>query len=302
MKTKGSNAVFMFFSFLIVLVCAYYIPVMMPGDFYTTFYSDAGVNSDSVIKTYVERSFAGYITGILTLDFGYSKLFMVDCFGIIFKSFLFTAFLSTISIGFSFYAGLFLGLKSAWRKGGKLDKSLTMTASFLEGIPDVVVASVLLILFSLKFAVFPSGGTSGDISFSELLSRSVLPVFSLIILNISSFFLAARASALKEVDRNYVEVLRAKGTEKKKIIYRHILINSISPVISRLGVRLSYMLTSIIAVEAVFSYPGLGGLLMQAVNVRDIDLIRGIVVFSSFFVFVMMFLVDFINNRLSERL
>lgn len=183
-------------------------------------------------------------------------------------------FAAIIALPLSF----FLGTITAVRRG-PFDRILLLVAVVLSAMPDFVIAITLVILFAtVVFTIFPGvalvpPGTSPLDHPSEL----VLPVTTLVLLNVPYLYRLVRASMIDVLGSEYVAMARLKGMPPRIVIVRHALRNALLPAIQGSGIVLGWLLGSVVVVENVFQYPGLGSALTDAVHNRDLPVIQGVV-------------------------
>ena len=171
-----------------------------------------------------------------------------------------------------------LGAASAVRRG-TVDQSMLMVAIVLSALPDFVIAITLVILFAtVAFQLFPAvslippGSSPLDYP-SEL----VLPVASLVLLNVPYLYRLVRASMTDVLGSEYVAMARLKGMPPRIVIVRHALRNAMLPAIQGAGLVMGWLLGSVVIVESVFQYPGLGSALTSAIQERDLPVIQAVV-------------------------
>lgn len=183
-----------------------------------------------------------------------------------------------ISLVFAIPLGLWAGLKK-----NKLADNIISFVSYIGiSIPPFWLAMVLVIIFSLKLQWFPTGGmhtlnvnTTGD-----LLWHLILPAFVLSLKNMAVFTRYIRSNTITQLEEDYVLMAVAKGTGKRKVLFRHILKNCLLPIITLAGINIAGLVCGSFVIESIFSWPGIGRLAMEAVGNRDYPLIMGYTMFS----------------------
>lgn len=187
------------------------------------------------------------------------------------------------------------GVYAAVRQDSKFDL-VARTGAVLGGsMPSFWVGIVAIMLFSVTFPIFPSGGRDGLVSL-------VLPAFTLGWALSGSILRLTRSSMLEELDADYVTLARMKGLPAAVVHWRHAARNAALPVITYIGVLTARLLGATVVVETVFSWPGLGRLLIQAVNARDFPVIQGLVFALGLFIITVNIVVDLLYFALSPRL
>jgi peptide/nickel transport system permease protein len=183
-------------------------------------------------------------------------------------------FAAVIALPLSFFLGT---VTAVYR--GPFDRILLLVAVVLSALPDFVIAITLVILFAtVVLTLFPAvalvpPGTSPLDHPAEL----VLPVMTLVLLNVPYLYRLVRASMTDVLGSEYVEMARLKGMPPRIVIVRHGLRNAMLPAIQGSGIVLGWLLGSVVVVENVFQYPGLGSALTDAVHNRDLPVIQAVV-------------------------
>ncbi|MEM7536861.1 MAG: ABC transporter permease [Chloroflexota bacterium] len=189
-----------------------------------------------------------------------------------------TALSIGILVGVS--CGIFIGLRqySFW------DFSLTGLSFVGISMPAFVAGIFGLYIFSVKLGWFPSGGmrTIGqDKTLIDLLYHLVLPAGTLAIFNIATFMRYTRFSVLEVRQEDYVRTARAKGLRERVITWRHIFRNAILPVVTIVGLSLRSLVAGALFIETIYSWPGMGALLVDAVAARDYPMVMGIMLVTA---------------------
>ncbi|MEZ4620856.1 MAG: ABC transporter permease [Caldilineaceae bacterium] len=184
---------------------------------------------------------------------------------------------AALAIGCLF--GIPLGILSALRQYSKLDFALTALAFLGISSPSFLLGLGGLYLFGLKLGLFPIGGmfsTTGQVTVLDVLHHLALPALILGFGYIAILMRYTRSSMLEVVRAAYVTTARAKGLRERLVVLRHAFRNALIPVITIIGLALPEMVGGAVITETVFTWPGMGSLLVDAVNGRDYPLIMGI--------------------------
>ena len=186
----------------------------------------------------------------------------------------YTLLLTGLSFLITFVVGIPLGIYSALKRGKWQDQAVSFLTLTLSSIPSYCLTLFLVIVFSLWLRLLPVSGIRDPGSF-------VLPTAVLSMGGIALTARMARSAVIEVLDKPYITALRAKGLSERKIIFRHVLKNSLIPVVSTLNNLTAQMLCSTLVVENFFSIPGLGAYLIAAVSVRNQHAILGCVLIIS---------------------
>lgn len=211
--------------------------------------------------------------------------------------FLLSIKLGLYSLLLAIIVGIPLGCLAAYFRGSWLDGCLRVITTVGVAIPGFVLASLLLIAFSVKLNIFPT--KSGNLPDFK---SYILPVISL-----SSYYTCyiaklMRTSMLDAINQDYIRTARAKGVKTGGIILKHALRNSLIPVITYLGPVTAGIITGSFVIESTFSIPGLGKYFVQCVTSRDYPVIMATTVVLSALVIVMMLVVDIVYKIVDPRI
>ena len=168
-----------------------------------------------------------------------------------------------------------IGISSAVGRGGKLDRALNILTLSMVALPEFLVATVAVLIFSVKLLWLPSIALiPQDPTLGEFLRAYAMPVIVLGVGVIAQLGRMIRAAIISELDRPYVEMARLKGVLPTRLIFRHVLPNAVGPIVNAMALSLSYLFGGAIIVETIFSYPGLASLMVNAVTSRDMPLLQ----------------------------
>jgi peptide/nickel transport system permease protein len=174
-----------------------------------------------------------------------------------------------------------LGIVQALRRNGSMDNVVTVVALTFYSIPSFLLALVLIDVFSLRLNIFPPEAPQGDTLGSILSDPAglVLPVMTLALITIAQFSRYMRSSAIETLALDYIRTARSKGLRERVVLTRHVMRNSLIPVITLIGLSIPFAVTGAIVVESVFNYPGMGLLLFNAATNQDYPVLLGITLF-----------------------
>ncbi len=176
--------------------------------------------------------------------------------------------LALVATVFSALIGIPLGVVAALRKDKLVDNGARLIAVLSASIPTFWLGIQLQIIFGLTLKWFPVSGTGFD-------NHIILPGFALAVTNIALLTRMTRSSLLEELSQDYVRTARSKGLRERRVVWRHAFRNALLPVATVWGLSLADLLTGALLVEVIFSWPGLGRLLVQAITTRDYPLLQG---------------------------
>ena len=196
-----------------------------------------------------------------------------------------TLVLVGMSTVISFFAGTLLGMLAAWRRGGWFERALPGLA-FLQAVPYFFFALIIVYVFALTGHLFPAGqgyaGNTGIVPgwsgafIGSAIEHSVLPAVTIVLTTVAGWMLQMRNVMMTTVGEEYVLAAQAKGLSDRRVMVTYAGRNAILPSISAFALSLGFVISGALVMELVFSYPGLGYLLFNAVQSNDYALMQGI--------------------------
>jgi peptide/nickel transport system permease protein len=207
----------------------------------------------------------------------------------------YTVVLALCGILFELAIGVPLGLLAAVRPGHLIDRGSLLITLVVFSLPPFVLGNIVLLLFAFHWSAFPLGGadTAGSI---------VLPALTLACGGAVWYTRLLRATLLDVLRADYIRTARAKGLGRSRVLVFHALPNAIGPVITQIGLDMSYFLGGVVVVESVFAWPGVGKLAYDAISHDDINLIMGTVLVGAVFVVLANIVVDVLQAWLDPRI
>jgi peptide/nickel transport system permease protein len=191
------------------------------------------------------------------------------------------------------------GIVAAIRRGGWLDRGITAVCSAVSTLPAFVVGILLVVLFAVTVHVFPANGYVGpSAGLGAWLSHIFLPSLALSLAVSADVARQLRTSLVQALEQNYIVGARVRGLPYRRILFRHALRNAAGPALVVLGNDFPQMLAGAVAAEVVFSLPGLGQLLLESAQTRDIPVVQGVLLVVSTFVIVVNLVVNTTLNWL----
>jgi peptide/nickel transport system permease protein len=209
----------------------------------------------------------------------------------------------------SFLVGSALGLYSAWNRGGFLADALPPLALFFNSVPYFWFSLLLLYVLAFQLGWFPLGGGIepfieplwGARWWGSLLQHAVLPATAILFTAAGGWLLTMRNSVISVMGEDYIAFAKAKGLSERRILNRYVLRNALLPSVTAFGMALGFVIAGSLLTEVVFSYPGLGYHLYQAVVSLDYPLMQGIFLLITVAVLVANFVVDALYVVLDPR-
>ncbi|GMV86936.1 MAG: glutathione ABC transporter permease [Dehalococcoidia bacterium] len=215
-----------------------------------------------------------------------------------------TAAVALLSVFLGTIIAVPLGALAAYaRSRGKVvsDQALTGFAMGIDTMPAFWVALVLILVFSLRLGWFP---VSGQIDWADPLAttrRLFLPVVVLGLAQVASVARVTRTAVLESLQDDYVRTARALGTPESVILFKHALRNSALPIVTITGLSVGRLLGGTVIIENIFSIPGMGTALVQAINARDYPIVQGVILVFALLFILVNFATDLIYTRVDPR-
>jgi len=314
MLTWRGHVLAYFLAALVMVYLSYRLPGWLPGDFVTAMYADShvalGQEQEAALRERLQdgAGFGAYLLALGRLDWGTSYALRVPVSDLILDALPWTLLLMGSAHVLATVLGFIAGVEAAWRRGGRIERAGVGSMTVLQGVPEIGTGVLLLMLFAYHLGWLPAGGGATlyvDYGFAEqvldLLRHLALPLATLLLAWFPGNFLLARASMVLVLGQSFLDTARAKGLPPVRVRYAHAARNVLLPMATRFGLRFAFMVTGALVVETIFSYPGLGTLLFNAIGARDLPLIQGIVLFSSLAVLGVNLLLEGVYGRLDPR-
>jgi peptide/nickel transport system permease protein len=181
----------------------------------------------------------------------------------------FVAFLMYVPLG------IFLGVVAAWRRNSALDQVISAGSLAFIGLPEFVTAVLLIALFSHVLGWFPaSSSIAPDTGFLKALPSLILPALTVSLTSLAYVVRMTRAGTAEVLQTDYVRTARLKGLPPAQLLFTHVLRNSLLPTVTVIAAGVGWLIGGLIVTESVFGYPGLGRLVLFAIQRRDLPLIQ----------------------------
>ena len=170
----------------------------------------------------------------------------------------------------------------ATRRGSKVDHGISLVTLMLLSLPDFLLATILLFLFAVAMPILPALATVSEASsWLDNLRAMILPAVTLAIIMAVYAIRILRDSLIEVLRSDYVRLAELKGLSSRAVLWRHAMPNAIVPALNVTALNLGFLIGGVVIVERVFSYPGFGTLLIDALQLRDLPLIKATVMISA---------------------
>jgi peptide/nickel transport system permease protein len=255
------------------------------------------------------QQFLTYVSDTVRGNLGTSYKFRRSVTEVIGERFWRTVLLLGVSTVIFTILGIFMGIWGAWRRGSTYDVS-TLTFSLVGySMPDFWLGLLLLIMFAVIIPLFPVGqitsgpqaGYTGLRAVYDVAGHMVLPTLTLVLAYIGEYALIMRSSLLDVMGEDYVQTARAKGLRDVYVRRRHAVPNALLPTVTLIALNLGFIVGGAITVETVFSWPGLGLLEYEALQVPDYPMLQGLFLIFSVSVIIANLAADILYGYLDPR-
>ena len=259
--------------------------------------SELGLNRPLYVQ------YTDWMKGLLTGELGNSIRFSMPVKDLLFDRLPVTLSLAGLALIIVLLISLPLGMFAARRQNRFSDMSLSTVTQVGMAIPSFWLGMILILYVGLQFSFFKiSGYIPWTQSVAGALSTLVLPALTIAIPQIAVNFRYVRTSILEQVQLDYVRTVRSKGMSEQNVMYKHVLKNSMIPILTVFGLIMAEVVAGTIIVEQVFSLPGVGQLLITAISNRDFPLVQGIVMYITVAVVMINFMVDILYSVIDPRI
>jgi peptide/nickel transport system permease protein len=243
-----------------------------------------------------------WIGGLLSFDLGNSHAYGTSVAKLIGDRLAVTLPLGALALSWALLVAIPLGVFAAWKHGTPGDWGVMGFTQIGISIPNFWFGIVLVLLFAVTWQVFPSGGFPGwrqDLPGS--LHALILPALSLSLGEIAILTRVTRSAMLDTLREDYVRTARAKGAPEHVVLFRHALRNAMIPVTTVAGLIAGFLVAGAVIIESVFRLPGVGALVYDSINNRDLVVIKNVVILFTILVLVVNLLVDLAYALLDPR-
>lgn len=257
---------------------------------------ELGLNENIVVRFF---TWAG---NTLQGDFGKSFQYELPVKTLVGDRLPVTLWLSLLSILMILMVSIPLGILTARREGGFLDRMITLITNTSMAIPPFFLGMLITLVFGFVFKWFTPGKyISPSEHFGQFLYYLIFPALAIAIPKIAMIVKFLRSSVLRQLKQDYVRTARSKGHKENTILYGHVLKNALIPVITFMAMVIADIMAGSIIVEQVFGLPGLGRLLVTSISNRDYPVVQIIILYIAAIVVTINFIVDIIYQYIDPR-
>jgi peptide/nickel transport system permease protein len=257
------------------------------------------------------EQYVRYVASVARGDLGFSFSLRRPVADVLADALPNTMLLMALGLVAGFLLGILVAVTQVRNRGAALDKMLGGISLTFFAVPDFWLALIMLALFAYWLPVFPIGGATDPVMHDVLspagrawdrVRHVILPASTLALLYFPVIARFQRAALLEALPSDYVTTARAKGVSERVLVRHHALRNALLPIVTLVGVAFPALLTGAVFIERVFSWPGMGWVIVNAINSRDYPLITACVILGSAFVVAGSILADALYRLLDPRL
>lgn len=266
----------------IVSVLIFGIVQILPGDVAVMILGTSATPADLTAlrqKLGLDRPaplrYADWVSGALRGEWGTSLQYRVPVRPLVLERLRRSAALAGLALAVAVPLAIGLGVLAALRRNGLFDQAVGLVTLVAVSLPEFIVGTVLILVLAFRFAVFPpSSLIDPGASPWAVAPKLALPVLTLVLALLAHMTRMTRASMLDVLEQPYIRAARLKGLRPRRVILRHALRNALLPTVGIIAINVGFLIGGIVVVESVFAYPGLGRLMVDAVNHRDVPVIQ----------------------------
>ncbi|MGW5677012.1 ABC transporter permease [Streptomyces sp. NPDC003860] len=295
-----------------VTVATFGLGQIIPGDQATALLGPTSTEEDrqalradlGLDEPAISRYFT-YLGNLLGGDLGRSLSFGRPVSEVLSDRLLNTALLSGTAIVLATVVGVAIGTWAAMKPGSLRDRGLNVLVLFFNSVPSFWFGLVLIVVFALQLRMLPATGMTsigGGGGVLDVAAHLVLPVITLAAWSLAVIARMTRSAVLEVIGNDYVRTARSRGVGEFRVITRHVLPNAMPAVITVIGLQAGFLLSGAVLTETVFSWPGLGLALHQAVSTRDIPLVQGGILMIAVAFVLINFLVDVLQAYFNPKI
>lgn len=214
-----------------------------------------------------------------------------------------TSFLAGITIVVGFSLALVLGLVAGLCRDRWPDSLISTLALVGMSIPEFIVATLLVLAFSITIPIFPAVVVAGqNATIAELLPSMTLPALSLMFVASAYIIRMMRTSVIDVMETDFVHTARLKGISTSRLVFKHVVPSAILPTLNVVAMNIAWLIGGVVVVESIFNYPGMGSLMIRSVQSRDLPTILLITVVGALTFVICNLLADLAATLLNPRL
>ena len=289
-----------FVTIVIVITVTFFSMQLIPGGPFT---SEKAVSPETeallMAKYGLDKplfvQYVNYLKGALVFDFGYSikSRGATSVISIIQRGMRTSAIIGIIAALIAIIFGVILGSIAAYKHNSMIDRIIMVLSTASVAVPTFVISTIFLYLFCLKWGLLPANGSSWK--------GFILPTITLSLSPMAYIIRLTRSSTLDVLGSDYIRTAYAKGSSFSRVLYKHSLRNSLTPVITYAGPMIAFILTGSLVIEKIYGIPGIGREFVNSITNRDYPEIMGLTIFLTYLVIIMVLISDILYKVVNPR-
>lgn len=293
----------------IVAVIVFFITRMLPGNPAAVILGPQASAQD--IADYAERlglndpilkQFWDYLVGFVTFDFGNSLTYSRPVIDLIIERFPNTIILAISALVIAVLIGVPAGIIAARKQNTLIDYSVTTLSLIGVSMPIFWMGVMLVLYFSVNLGWFPATGMGSlENGFWGFIKHLILPSIALATIPTAEFARITRSSMLETISQDYIKAARAKGLKERIVMNKHAFKNALTPLLTVMGLQFSNLLGGAVLTETIFSWPGMGLLIVDAIEKRDFIVVQNTVIFIAIIYVVINLIVDILYKVVNPK-
>lgn len=254
------------------------------------------------------EQYVNYMSNLLMGDLGRSIVFDEPVSAILADALPWTIFIMSIALILTYLFGILLGAFMAFVEGSRTDSLLSSISTFLASIPYYVAALVMLAVLGFNWGLFPTGGRIASgveppslAFFTSALYHATLPILSLVITGVGGIALTMRANSIQVIGSDYMRVADLRGLVESRVVSRYVVPNAVLPMYTSMMIAIGFMFGGSVILERIFTYPGIGFYLIEAIDRRDYTLLMGGFIVITIAVVIGVYIADLTYGKIDPR-
>ncbi|MEF8786526.1 MAG: ABC transporter permease [Haloarculaceae archaeon] len=294
-----------------VTVITFFMVHLIPGDpidYITAFTDISPAQKEAIRAEYglddpIYIQYIDWVTNAAQLDFGESIITERAVSAEIMDRLPYTLLMGGMALGVALVTAIPTGIVAAYYEGTKIDEASRVFALFGIAMPNFWLGLILILVFASTLQMFPVlPPTAEGLLSVQMIVYTILPAIALGTASTALLMRLMRSSMVEELNKEYVTMARAKGLPERTVIRKHVLKNSLISVVTVTALQIAFLISGAVVVEIVFSYPGIGRLLVDRVAQRDFPVIQALVLIIGVSVLVMNLIADIVYAYLDPRI
>lgn len=289
-----------FVTVVIVITVTFFAMQLIPGGPFT---SEKAVSPETLERLQAKYGldqpiivqYFRYLQSALVFDFGYSikSRGARKVMDLIIAGFRFSSATGLIAASIAIVFGILLGSLAAYKHNTWVDKTIMVFSTASVAVPSFVISTIFLYLFCVEWKILPANGSTWQ--------GFILPTITLSFSPMAYIIRLTRSSTLDVLNSDYIRTANAKGLSFSRVLYKHSLRNSLTPVITYAGPMIAFIITGSLVVERIFGIPGIGRDYVSSITNRDYPIIMGLTIFLTYLVIIMVLISDILYKVVNPR-